>query len=135
MLLSEFLLPEQNCGRYSWNLKLFCFLACGFFPKCTFLRLLHFISPTTYPMNSIFSVVLCIYKIHVFDEAFFLLAIVTIITKKMSFSYFHGNLRQGKIFSSSYARYNLDYPWKKLNQRDKVYWRKIVAKLYLLVHH
>ena len=73
-------------------------------------RHLYFISPTTYPMNSIFSELLCIYKIHVFDETFFLLAIVTIITKKMSFSYFHGNLRQGKIFSSSYARYNLDYP-------------------------
>ena len=33
-------------------------------------------SPSTYPINSIFSVVVPIYKNHVFDEAFFLLALL-----------------------------------------------------------
>ena len=40
----------------------------------------------------IFLVVVCIYKIHDSDEAFSLLAIVTLMTEKMSFSYFHGNI-------------------------------------------
>ena len=31
-------------------------------------------------------------KIHVFDEAFFVLAIVAMIAEKVSFSYFHGNV-------------------------------------------
>ena len=30
---------------------------------------------------------------------------------------------------------NPDHTWKKWNQMDKVYWRKIVTKLYLLAHH
>ena len=68
------------------------FLTFGFFSRCTFLSLEHFISPTTYPFKSVLSVVLCIYKIHVFDEALFLLAIVAMITEKMSFSYFHDEL-------------------------------------------
>ena len=33
-------------------------------------------SPSTYPINSIFSVVVPIYKNHVFDEAFFLLVLL-----------------------------------------------------------
>ena len=77
-------------------MKLLCFSTFGFFSKCTFLRLQHFICPSTYPINSIFSVVVCIYKIRVFDEVFFLLAIVAMITEKMYFSYLHGNLLLGK---------------------------------------
>ena len=33
-------------------------------------------SPSTYPINSIFSVVVPIYKNHVFDKAFFLLVLL-----------------------------------------------------------
>ena len=50
--------------------KIAVFLTSVFFSNCAFLRLRHFISPTTNIINSIFSVVLCIYKINVFDEAF-----------------------------------------------------------------
>ena len=40
---------------------------------------------STYPINSFFPVVVCTYKIHVFDEAFSLLAILAMITEKMFF--------------------------------------------------
>ena len=69
------------------------------------MKLRHFISPSTYPVNSIFSVVVCIYKNRVFDEAFLLLAIVAMITEKMYFSYFHGNLCRRKIPSSNHVAY------------------------------
>ena len=76
-----------------WKVVVKCqILFFRFFSECLFLRFRHFISPNTYPINSIFSVVTCIYKIHVFDEAFFLLAIVVMITEKMSFFYFHRNI-------------------------------------------
>ena len=73
-------------------MKLLWFSTFGLFSKYTFLMLQHFILPTAYQINSIFSVVVCIYTIHVFDEIFFLLGIVAMITEKMSFSYFHGIL-------------------------------------------
>ena len=40
----------------------------------------HFISPTTYPINSIFSVVVYIYNFHIFEEA-----VVATITEKYIF--------------------------------------------------
>ena len=50
------------------------FLTSGlFFSKCTYLWLRHFTSPSTCPINSIFSEAVRIYKIHVFDETFSLL--------------------------------------------------------------
>ena len=73
-------------------MKLLWFSTFGLFSKYTFLMLQHFILPTAYPVNSIFSVVVCIYTIHGFDEVFFLLAIIAMITEKISFSYFHGIL-------------------------------------------
>ena len=46
---------------------LFNFLG-SFFPKCSFLRLQNFISPSIkYPVNLIFSVVVCICKINAFN--------------------------------------------------------------------
>ena len=63
----------------------------AFFSKCIFLWLNHFISPSADSINSIFSVVICIHKIHVFDEVLFLLATVSMITEKMYFFYFHDN--------------------------------------------
>ena len=99
------------------------FLIYEFFSKCAFLRLRHFVSPTIYPINSIFSVALCICQIHVFDEVFFqyfLLAIISMITEKMSFSCFIDNLCQGKIPSSYYATYQSRLYLKKWNQIDKV---------------
>ena len=86
-------------------MKLLYFLTFGFFSKCTFLRLWHFISPSFYPINSIFSVAVCIYKTHVSDQAFSLLAIVAVITEKMYISYFHGNLCKRKIPSWNHVAY------------------------------
>ena len=45
----------------------------------------EFILPSTYPINKIFSVVVCLYKNHAFDERFLLLAIVAMVTEKMYF--------------------------------------------------
>ena len=59
-----------------------------------------------------FSVVACAYMIHVFDEAFFLLEIVAMITEKMYFSYFYGNICQ--IPSSNYAVYQSRLSLKKI---------------------
>ena len=100
-------------------MKLLCFATFWFFSICTFLRLWHFISPTAYPISPIFSGVVCIYNSHVFNEAFFLLAIVSLIIEKMSFSYVHGNLCQGKIPSSNYAAYHPRLSLKKWNQMIK----------------
>ena len=61
----------------------------------------------------------CNYKIHVFDEAFFLLAIVAMITEKMSFSYFHGNLCQGKMSSSNHAAYQSRLSLRKMESTEK----------------
>ena len=108
-------------------MKLLCFLTFGFSSKCTFLRLRLFISPRSYLINSIFRVVVCIYKNHVFDEAFLFLAIFAIMTEKMYFSYFHGNSCRRKIHSSNHAAYQS----KLYRLSDKVYWRKIVTKAYL----
>ena len=75
-----------------------CFLTSGpLISKCTFLRLQHFFSPSTCSINSIFSVVIGIYKIHLFDEAFFLLPTVAMINT----NYFQGN----KLFNHNHAAY------------------------------
>ena len=52
-----------------YKLVMFFFLLfTPFFSKFSVLRLQDFISPSTkYPINLIFSVVVCIYKIHVFN--------------------------------------------------------------------
>ena len=42
-----------------------------FFTKCTFLKLQHFFSPSAYRANWILSMIVWMYKIHVFDEVFF----------------------------------------------------------------
>ena len=85
--------------------KIVMFFNFWVFSKYSFLRLRHFISPSTDPLHSFFSVVVCIYKIHVFDEAFFLLAIVATITEKMSFFLFLWQPLLGKISSSNHTTY------------------------------
>ena len=101
-------------------MNLLCFLTFGFFPKCISLKLRHFISPSTYLIKSIFSVVVCIYNNHVFDEAFFLLAIVAMIAEKLYCSYFHGNLCKRKIPSSNHVTYQSRLSLGKM-EPDKVY--------------
>ena len=99
-----------------------------FFSKCSFLWLC-----TTYPISSIFSVLECIYKIHVFDDTLFLLAIVAMITDIFQFLYqfLLGKKNSFKLCSLSIQTI-LEKKW---NQTDKVYWRKTVIKVYLVAHH
>ena len=49
--------------------------------------------------------VVCVYKIHIFDDLFLALAIVAMITENMSFSHFYGNPCYGKISLSNHAAY------------------------------
>ena len=58
--------------------------------------------------------VVFIYKIHVFGDAFFLLTIVAMITEKMSFSDFYGKLCYGKISLTNYAACQSRLPLKKI---------------------
>ena len=52
------------------------------FSKCTFLRMQHFFLPSTYPIRSIWSVIQCIYKIHVFNVIFLHLGAFAMINEK-----------------------------------------------------
>ena len=49
-----------------------------------------------------------------FDDAFFLLAIIAMITDKISFSYFYDSLCWGEISSSNYATYQSRLTLKKM---------------------
>ena len=62
-----------------------------FFKKLTFLRLWHFISPYSDPMNSIFAVVDRISKIQFLKKFFSHVAAVATITEKLTFFCLHGN--------------------------------------------
>lgn len=58
-----------------WKVVMKCKKSCIltselFSSKCTFLRLRHVVSPSSYPINSIFSMVVRICKIHALDKAF-----------------------------------------------------------------
>ena len=57
--------------------------------------------------------------IHVFDEAFFLIAIVAMITENMSLSHFHGNLCEGKIPSSNHAANESRLSLKKKKESER----------------
>ena len=64
----------------------------SFFSKYTFLRLRHFISLSTYPINSILSVLFSIsHKIYVLMNHIFVLATDALVIEKLPFSYFRGN--------------------------------------------
>ena len=67
-----------------------CFLTWILFSKCEFLSLQRFFLPSTCPFTSVFLLVVHIYKIHLFEERFILLAVVAMKTEK-AFSCFHGN--------------------------------------------
>ena len=75
-----------------------CFLSLGlFFLKCTFLKLRQFLLPKCLSKLHNFSVVARIYKVPVFDEAFFLLATVPMITGKVRFFQFSWQILLRKI--------------------------------------
>ena len=74
--------------------------------KYTVLRLRQFFSPSTYPINSIFTVAVRIYKIYVFNEVYFLSeATVATITKSVFFSLFSSQPSLGHIFYHNHAAY------------------------------
>ena len=90
--------------------KLLCFLTFGFFSKCVFLWLRHFISLRTDPSYSIISVVVYILYISIYvciihvlnHEAYFLLAIVAMITEIMCFSFFMATFVSENLFIKSW---------------------------------
>ena len=79
-----------------WKIVMKCQIAISltfviFFKKLTFLRLWHFISPYSDPMNSIFAVVDRISKIQFLKKFFSHVATVATITEKLTFFCLHGN--------------------------------------------
>lgn len=69
--------------------------------KYTVLRLRQFFSPSTYPINSILTVAVRIYKIYVFNEVYFLSeATVATITKRVFFFPFFMTAIAGTHFLS-----------------------------------
>ena len=62
-----------------------------FFSKFTFSRLQYFMSPQTDSIRPSLALVVGIYKIQVFDKAFFLVATIAMITEKLPFCYFYSN--------------------------------------------
>ena len=111
-------------------MKLLCFLTFGFFLKMYIFEIATFYLAQYLSNQLNFLVVVCIYQNHVFDQAFFLLAINAMITEKMHFPYFHGNLCKRKIPSSNHAACQSRLSLKKI-ESDKIYGRKIVTKVYL----
>ena len=69
-----------------------------------------------------FSVVVRIYKILDFDEAFFFLATVAMITENVSFSSLHCNhCRRNKFFNHNHAAYQSQLFLKKWSQTNEGY--------------
>ena len=89
----------------SWKAVMKCkiyFLSLGLlFLKCTFLKLRQFLLPKCLSKLHNFSVVARIYNVPVFDEAFFLLATVPMITRKVRFFQFSWQILLRKILPSS----------------------------------
>ena len=70
----------------------------------------HFLSPSAYPINFFFAV-MHMYKIHVFDEAFFFLAKVAMITDRVDFSSFHIKYCKGiNFFQGNHAAHQSKVP-------------------------
>ena len=71
------------------------------------------------------------YKIHVFGEAFFFLAIVTMITVNVNFFSFHSNYCKGnKYFHDIYAAYHPNHSWKNIVEQRKSTQKKISQKCF-----
>ena len=85
-----------------------------FFLKCTFLRLQSFISPSIkYTINSVFSVVVCSCKIHVFKEAFFFLKHFSLIIKKCVLPISMATVvKETNFFMKNMQPISPNYPWK-----------------------
>ena len=75
---------------------------------------------STYPINSFFSVVVCTYKIDVFDEAFSLLAIVAMITEKMFFLFPWQPLLGKNLFIKSCSLSRKFYMRRNNNKVDSI---------------
>ena len=70
----------------------------------------HFLSPSAYPINFFFAV-MHMYKIHVFDEAFFFLAEVAMITDSVDFSSFQSKYCKGiNFFQGNHAAHQSKVP-------------------------
>ena len=69
------------------------------------------------------------YKIQVFDEAFFFLATVATITKKVTVSSFHSNhCNRNKFFPHNHADYQSKLSLKSLVQQIKFAQKKLLQR-------
>ena len=91
-----------------------------------------------FPVNSIFSVVIRIYKIHVFNEAFFLFATFVMITEKVNFTVFMTILVMETYSINTIMLFiQPNYPWtnrvkqkncfKGLSSNPKFSWRRLIV--------
>ena len=97
------------------------------------MRLQHFFLSNTYPVNSS---VVHVYKVHVFDEAFFPLSkdCYDVITDQRLF-FFPWDLLLGKKFlHDNHVVFQAKLCLKKCSQTDKDCSRKIASKTYLYPH-
>ena len=75
------------------------------------------------------------HKIHIFDEAFFFVATVGMMTVKVIFSSFHSNHFKGKkCFHHNYAAYESKLSLKKMESNRERLLKKIAVKEFLLLH-
>ena len=94
------------------------------------------ISPSTYPINSLFSVIVCNYKAHVSHEECFLRSNHCYDNwKSVIFQFPWQSLLGRQIPSLNNATYQSKLSLKKCSQFDKVYSRENVTKLYLVLHY
>ena len=99
----------------------------SFFLKCLLYRLWHFFLAQCLSNQFSFSVIVRISKIHVFDEVFFIIAIVPMIREKVYFFCFNINhCLRNKFFHLNQAPYQFKLPWykgysKQITQRSFFY--------------
>ena len=69
------------------------------------------------------------YKIHVFDKAFFVLATVAMITENLTFASFHINhCNKNKFFRHNHAIYESKLSLKNMESNRKCYSKKLLSR-------
>ena len=76
-----------------------------------------------------FSVAVVTYEIHDFDEAFFFLAAVAMITENVTFISFHcKHCKENKFFHHNHAPFQSKLSFKKWSQTEKCYSKKLLQR-------
>lgn len=116
-------------------MKFSCFLIFGFFSKCTFpvatFSLAKYLSnQLSLLIQSKLSVVVCTHKIHVFDEAFFLLPTVAMMTEMRLFLVsIATNVNETNSFNTIMKLINPNNHWR-WNQTEEGY-SKILLRRWI----